>query len=147
VSLRREFVSLASKDEANIAELCRRYRISRETGYKWINRFAREGLGGLQDRCRRPHSSPNKTPGRLEEAVLSIRDRHPAWGGRKIRSRMISLGYKKPPAASTITEILRRNDRLVQEESVKHKPWERFEHSAPNRMWQMDFKGHFPMSK
>jgi transposase InsO family protein len=26
---------------------------------------------------------------------------------------------------------------------VHHKAWQRFEHDAPNRLWQIDFKGHF----
>lgn len=146
LSLRYEFVSLAMREGVNMTELCKRFGISPKTGYKWIHRFERDGLRGLQDRSRRPRSSPNKTPERLEKAVLGIRDKHPAWGGRKIWHRMLNLGYKKPPHASTITDILRRNNRLDPTESAKHKAWKRFERSAPNRMWQMDFKGDFPMA-
>jgi transposase-like protein len=34
-TLRLEFVSLARAPGANIAELCRRFRVSRKSGYKW----------------------------------------------------------------------------------------------------------------
>jgi transposase InsO family protein len=30
-------------------------------------------------------------------------------------------------------------------ESAKHRAWQRFERQAPNELWQMDFKGHFPL--
>jgi transposase InsO family protein len=47
------------------------------------------------------------------------------------------------PAASTITEILRRAGEIDEEEGRKHQAYQRFEHAAPNELWQMDFKGHF----
>lgn len=147
MSLRREFVMLATQSDANIRELCRRFRISAKTGYKWIRRFTEEGDPGLVDRSRRPEKSPLRTPPEQEAAVVAMRDRHRAWGGRKIRARMINQGHQAVPAASTITGILRRHGRLDEDESVKHKAWMRFEHEAPNDLWQMDFKGHFPMRK
>ena len=145
MSLRREFVILANQPDSNIRELCRRFEITPPTGYKWLNRFTDGGLEGLRDDSRRPNRSPSRTPPELEQAVLLMRDRHRAWGGRKIRARLLALGHRRVPAASTITDILRRNGRLDPEECVKHKPWKRFEYDAPNQLWQMDFKGHFPM--
>jgi len=143
MSLKREFVTLA--DQASMTDLCRRFNISRKTGYKWRGRFLREGMEGLQNRSRRPRGSPWKTDRGTVNAVLRIRDHHPAWGGRKIRRRLLDLGFLEVPAASTITEILRREGRLRPEEAEKHEPWRRFEHSAPNDLWQVDFKGDFPI--
>lgn len=54
MSLRYEFVKLATKPNANISELCRRYTISRATAYKWINRYTKNGLSGLYDQSKRP---------------------------------------------------------------------------------------------
>ena len=147
VSLRREFVELATQPDANLRELCRRFGISPPTGYKWMNRFAVGGKEGLVDHPRRPNHSPARTPAELEQAVLSLREAHPAWGGRKLRARLLALGRRRVPAASTITDILRRQGRLDPTESANHKAWQRFEHDAPNRLWQMDFKGHFPVAQ
>lgn len=147
MSLRREFVVLATETDSNIRELCRRYGISPKTGYKWINRFKERGEAGLEEGSRKPHTSPSRTAPDREAAVVALRDRYRAWGGRKIRARMIRLGHQEVPAASTITGILRRHDRLDPEESAKHKAWKRFEHEAPNRLWQMDFKGHFAIAE
>lgn len=145
MSLRKEFIMLASQDCANLSELCRRFGISRKTAYKWLGRYEEGGNEGLQDRSRRPHQSNHRTPQAVEQLALSIRDAHPAWGGRKIKRRLEDLGHEALPSVSTLTEILRRNGRLDAAESAKHTAWKRFEHDAPNRLWQMDFKGHFAL--
>lgn len=145
VSLRREFVMLAEQPERNVRELCRRFSISPKTGYKWIARYRLEGAEGLCDRSRRPKQSPLRAPPEIEEKVLEVREARPAWGGRKIRARLLKLGHRDVPAASTITEILRRHGKLDPAESAKHKPFTRFEYDAPNQLWQMDFKGYFEM--
>jgi len=145
MSLRQEFVvfALNVKRSISLQALCQRFKISPKTGYKWITRYGVEGAQGLKDRSRRPRHSPFKTPEPMEGAVLKVRDRHSAWGGRKIRRSLIQEGLGRVPAASTITEILRRHHRLNPEEASKHQPWQRFVQEAPNRLWQMDFKGHF----
>lgn len=134
---RREFVRLAMLEGVNRRELCRRYGVHPSTGYKWINR--RQADDELVERSRRPHSSPQRTAAELEKRIVEVRDVHPAWGARKIASCLERAGHS-PPALSTIHEILRRTGR------IKHPPGEapasqRFEMSAPNLLWQMDFKG------
>lgn len=141
---RAEFVYLAKQPGANRWELCRRFGISRETGYKWLRREeeALNGSGWAADRSRRPHESPNRSQEALEEAVLKVRDRHPAWGARKIRSCLEWAGIA-PPAHSTVHAILVRHGRILpQRRASAHC---RFEHPEPNLIWQMDFKGRFPL--
>jgi transposase InsO family protein len=143
MSLRLEFVQLARQHGANIRELCRRFDVSAPTAYKWLARFQVEGSTGLADRSRRPCHSPRRTPADVEALVVAERDRYPARGGRKLRRQLTNAGRQAVPAASTITAILRRHARLDPAESAKHRAWQRFEHPAPNQLWQMDFKGHF----
>ncbi|WP_408311246.1 MULTISPECIES: helix-turn-helix domain-containing protein [Paraburkholderia] len=57
MSLRQEFVHLASQHTLTMTELCQRFSISRQTGYKWLDR----GENALSDQSRRPASSPSKT--------------------------------------------------------------------------------------
>ncbi len=147
VSLRKEFAMLASSEGAVMRALCRHYGISPRTGYKWLDRFRREGAAGLAERSRRPRGSPSQTPPAVERAVLEVRDQHPAWGGRKIRRWLLDRGQPRPPSPSTVTAILRRHGQLDPHEGLKHRPYQRFEHPAPNALWQMDFKGHFPVEK
>lgn len=144
---REEFVQLATAAGANLSELCRRFGISRNKGYKWLSRYRAEGLAGLADRSRRPHTSPTRTLEPIEAEVLRIRAQsNNAWGGRKI-ARVLSRDTDHVPAASTITEILRRNGKLEQAGSEHPGPYRRFEHEAPNDLWQMDFKGHFAIGR
>jgi transposase InsO family protein len=139
---RREFVGLAMQEGANRRELCRRFGIHPSTGYKWLERFAADE--GLADRSRRPHASPTRTERDLEERVLAIRDAHPAWGARKI-ARCLEREGLRPPALSTVHEILRRHDRVIRAPGGP-RACQRFEMSAPNLLWQMDFKGHMPLT-
>jgi transposase InsO family protein len=145
MSLRKEFVMLASQSGIDRRELCRRFNISPKTGYKWLTRYQADGDTGLQEQSRRPHHSPWRTGHVLEQAILRVRAQHPAWGGRKIQARLRTLGYQSVPAPSTITAILRRHGRLTREDTAPPHAWQRFEHRTPNALWQMDFKGHFPL--
>jgi transposase InsO family protein len=143
LSERLEFVLLAAQAEAHLRQLCRRFGISPTTGYKWVQRFQATGAAGLQEQSRRPHHSPTQTSEAAERAVIELRRQHPAWGGRKLRARLLALGHQKVPSPSTITSILQRHQLVNPQESAKHRPFHRFEHAHPNDLWQMDFKGDF----
>ncbi len=141
---RREFVSLAMQEGANRRELCRRFGISPDVGYKWLRR-ALAGDGTLADRSRRPHRSPNHCDAAAEAEILAVRHAHPAWGARKIGRYLRDIGLM-PPARSTVHEILRRNG-LVEPPQHGPQPYQRFEKEAPNQLWQMDFKGEMPIGQ
>jgi transposase InsO family protein len=144
---REEFVRLAMGPGANVSELCHRFGISRAKGYKWIDRYRREGRAGLADRPRRPLRSPSRTVAAVEAEVLRIREEsNNAWGGRKI-ARVMGRSAVEVPAPSTITEILRRYGKLEERRHEHPGPHQRFERAEPNELWQMDFKGHFAMAQ
>ena len=92
VSLRQEFITMVQQKTVSVSELCRRYGVSRKTGYKWLGRYRREGPAGLPDRSRRPHQAPGRTPASLEAALVALRQQHPAWRARKLRRRLQILG-------------------------------------------------------
>ncbi len=46
---RLNFVIDAQRGFFPFAELCRRYGVSRKTGYKWLRRLEEEGPEGLKD--------------------------------------------------------------------------------------------------
>src|SRR6202051_3738427 len=141
---RLELVRLAQQGGVSMTELCRRFAISRESGYQYLRRYRAEGIDGLKDRSRRPHSSPTRTAVEMEMRIVDLRAAHP-WGGRKLARRLQDLGIDGVPAVSTVTEVLRRHGKLDPAEAVKHQAFVRFERAAPNDLWQMDFKGHFAL--
>ena len=141
MSERLELVKLARGDSDNFARLCARFGVSRKTGYKWLSRFEREGPSGLEDRSRRPRTSPWQCSDEEEAAVLAVRTAHPVWGGRKIHHYLLNAGRGDVPSPSTITAILHRHDRIDSQRSRQPLAYQRFEYPAPNELWQMDFKG------
>jgi len=145
---REDFVKLASFVGANKSELCRRFGISRSKGHKWLKRYTAQGRAGLGDQSRRPLRSPSRTSEIVEAEVLRIRaNSNNAWGGRKIAKVMRRDGGTVVPSPSTITAILRRHGKLTQWASEHPGPHQRFERAQPNELWQMDFKGHFPIGR
>lgn len=145
VDQRLEFCRLAESGSVSFAELCRRFGIKRDTGYKWMRRYRTEGLEGLADRTRRPVRSPGRSSEEVEALVCDLRRRFPAWGGRKLRGFLLRQGRMGVPAASTITQILRRNGLLASSVPTR-RDYLRWERSAPNELWQMDFKGSFGLA-
>jgi putative transposase len=77
---RMRFATDWERDLYAKAELCERYGISRETGYKWIARFAAEGLDGLRERSRSPHACPHRIASRVAAVICTARQQHPSWG-------------------------------------------------------------------
>jgi transposase InsO family protein len=134
-----EFVALAQAEGANVSALCLRFGIGRTSAYKLLERYRTEGSAGLAERSRKPLASPSRVSEETEAAVVALRHRHPAWGGRKI-ARKLASEYAVAP--STVTGILRRNGIELGRFGGGSKAFTRFEHEAPNDLWQMDFKGH-----
>jgi len=141
MSLRQEFLALAQQPGTNFSQLCRRFGISRKTGYKWWRRYRESGTIGLADRLRRPQHSPRRSRPAIEKEVLLIRDEH-GWGARKIKTCIERAG-QGPVARSTVHAILRRHDRLSSSPEQASGAYQRFEQERPNQLWQMDFKGHY----
>ena len=139
--LRKEFVE-AAQSCANFSSLCREFGITRATGYKWIKRSEKDNT--LSDLSRRPHITANKTPESIELQVVEARIKHPGWGAKKIKASLERKGMDLP-CVKTINNILNRNGLISKDESLKHKPFTRFEKDYCNEMWQTDFKGEFKM--
>ncbi|WOL29954.1 helix-turn-helix domain-containing protein [Pseudomonas fragi] len=67
-------------------------------GADTLNRYEAHGQSGLQEKSRKPATSPKLTSAVLEAQVLVLRQEHPAWGGRTISTLL-----KKQIAPSTVT--------------------------------------------
>lgn len=145
MSNKQKFISMALQNIDSFSALCKAFKISRQCGYKWLNRFKEMGLEGLIEESRRPISSPQKTSCVIEKKILQVREDHPAWGGRKIFAYLARKGNTDLPNPSTITRILHRHGKISEEDSLKKKKFIKFEHALPNQLWQMDFKGHFAL--
>src|ERR1700741_2030658 len=91
---RREF-ALKALGTLNFRGLCREYGISTKTGYKWRERFLRQGLEGMGEESRRPRRSP----GQMSESQVC----------EMVKLKLgISIGGRVRPARYTIAATDRR---------------------------------------
>ena len=144
---RRLFINDHRHSVFPFTELCARYGISRKTGYKWIARFEGGGYLALADLTRRPRSCAHRTPTATEEAILTVRRRHPFWGAKKLlklcRRRNPEWTW---PARSTTCSILKRNGLIPEvrrRRQLGHPGRPMKPMAAPNEIWTADFKGEF----
>ena len=144
---RTQFIADYLRDSLAITELCEHYGISRKTGYKWIERYLRQGPAGLEERSRRPRRAPNQTAEEIVTAILDARRRHPAWGGKKL---LALLHKRRPrwllPGRSTACDILSRHGMVPtrrQRRRVGHPGKPTSQILAPNDVWSADYKGQF----
>jgi hypothetical protein len=77
--------------------------------------------------------------------IVALRGEYPCWGGRKIHHVLRRRGVVPLPHANTITGILHRHGLIGEEASAAHHAFQRFERATANELWQIDFKGHFPV--
>ncbi len=145
---RIELVHLYRSGRYRVAELAAAFGVSRKTAYKWLGRFAQDGLAGLEERSRAPHRHPNATPLAVVQAVLQAKAAHPTWGPAKLLppsegDAELSAAW---PAPSTRGAILDRHG-LVHKRRPRRRtpPWTQpFQQCrGPNDVWCVDFKGWF----
>ncbi len=147
VKERMRFVMVVESGLFSMAEACERYGISRVTGYKWWDRFQKEGPKGLEDRPRRPQTSPCRTPKGVETLIIELRKAHTTWGPEKL---LDVLNRRHPelrlPARSTVAVILKREgliEKPRRRRSHRHPGRPFVETGKPNDLWTTDFKGEF----
>ena len=147
IESRLRFIERHAAGEETVAELCRKFGISRKTGYKLISRYESYGEDGLLELSRAPHHHPNATPRQVAERIVEAKRERPTWGPKKIVARLRSIEPDVPwPSPSTASGILGRAG-LVRRRKRRRRAtrWgEPFAHAQhPNDVWSVDLKGWF----
>jgi transposase InsO family protein len=139
VEQRLDMVLAPERDGLKVREVCALYGVSRDTFYRWRDRYEAEGIAGLEDRSSRPARSPGRINPAIEHHIIELRTSHPRWGPRRIRAELRRRGNEHPPARSTIERVMHRNGLMVDAPPVPaRKPLRRFVRSQPNELWQTD---------
>jgi transposase InsO family protein len=147
VDLRMQFANEWDAGCWSMTELCADYRISRKTGYKWLQRYELAGFAGLHDQSRRPHHSPQATDPALVEQLVTLRIKHPTWGARKL----LAVARRRDPDAawpsrSAVCDLLNARA-LIRRRPKRYRrvaaPTHLVPITGPNQTWTADFKGHF----
>ncbi len=142
---RLRFVAEWLSGEVSKTELCEAYGISRRVGYKWLARYAAEGVSGLADRSHAPLVHGRATPADLVEKIVGLRRNRPTWGPRKLLAKLEQLHPQLTwPSHSTVHELLKREG-LVQARRLRRRPpprpGELVTPERPNQVWAVDHKG------
>jgi transposase InsO family protein len=96
------------------------------------------------ERSRRPLRSPTRTDAEVEAKVVQLRQQE-GWGAKAIR-HVLERDQEIRLGRMTVHRILERHGQIAADQ--RHRPaLTRFERQQPNQLWQMDFKGQFPMGK
>ena len=92
--VRKNLVKYASV--FGISAAAREYSTTRKTVRKWLYRYNRYGLNGLEDESRKPKHSPFKMKKAEEEKIIKIRKKHPYMGAERIK---YEFKIKRSPGA------------------------------------------------
>lgn len=130
-----------------VSEIAERFGVSRQAVYDWRERHRQDPETGLQDRSRRPHTSPTRTAEAIEQRVIAERNRW-GFGAKKILRR---LQDEEPdvawPPRSTIDAIFTRAG-LTERRRKSRKRFapvaaeQAYESEAPGEVMTADYKGH-----
>jgi putative transposase len=147
LELRKDFVRAAATQQDSHSELCRKFAISRVTGYKWLRRFNDSGEAGLEELSRAPQHSPQAISESTVQQIVTLREKHPRWGPRKLRAYWAARHPTEHwPALSSIGELLKREGLShPRRKRARTPPYEKpLQHAqSPNQVWCTDFKGWF----
>src|ERR687892_936267 len=128
-----------------VCNICKSYGTSRKTYYKWNKRYKQNGIEGLSESSRRPHTIKYKkvTP-EVEETILDLRLTK-RFGCNRIKfrlKRVIGLSL----STRTIYKMLKRHGLNILKCQYKRRSYRRFVMKHPNDMVQMDILGPFYLS-
>jgi putative transposase len=146
MSQRVEFVMKSFNPNVNFSDLCAEYTISTKTGYKWKERFIKEGLPGLKDKSTRPFSHPKKISEDVICELIRIKKMKKNWGPKKIR--LVYAQHHEGeyiPSRTSVERILKKAGFVKKKRRQKQYTSERITNRVipqqSNDVWTVDFKG------
>ena len=98
---------------------------------KWVERYRREGLAGLQDRSSRPHRLRRPTPQTVIEEIERLRRQR--WTGKQIAAQ---VGV----SPATVSRVLRRLGLNKLNALEPAEPVRRYERENPGELIHIDIK-------
>jgi transposase InsO family protein len=124
-----------------VAEVARQYGASRQSVHTWLRRFQAQGRIGLEERSRRPGSSPTRLPAEIEALICELRRAHRRWGPRRIVHELGLRGVSPVPGRTTVYRVLVRNGLVEPQKQNHQRRYRRWQREAPMQLWQMDIMG------
>lgn len=132
----------------NVSRTCWHFGIGRMTFYRWLRKFQRYGVVGLNEQSQRPKNFRRPTTAwNTVIRIVQLRKQYPAWSKYKLRALLAREGIQV--SASTVGRVLKRRGLIDKRVSKKRRkavlrPKVRFPRglriSQPGDLSQMDTK-------
>jgi transposase InsO family protein len=142
VEQRYDAVLAVIRDGLTVSEVAEKIGVSRQSLYRWMARYERDGLDGLAERSHRPNRCPHQMAAEVEARILELRRLHPAWGPIRLQHMLARETGTEPPSHMAIYRALTRHGLIDPKARRKKLPtYKRWERGRPMELWQMDIVG------
>ncbi len=142
MSMARVVILAVVFERRPVSEVARSYGVSRRWVQKLLRRYEAEGEAAFTPRSRRPHSSAQRTPSAVEDAIVALRKTLSEQGldaGAETIAWHLRCQHGGAPSTATIWRILtRRGFVMPQPHKRPRSSWHRFAAELPNELWQCD---------
>lgn len=149
VEQRRALVETLLEGAEPVVSICRNFGVSRQTAYKFLQRFRSEGGAGLNNRVAASGSTPAPQAVRWRQWVLRLRRSEPTWGARKLLWLLRQQGARRClPAERTVQRWLKQAGFVARKKQPRRqvRPTRRSRGRIArrsNQVWTIDLEGWF----
>jgi transposase InsO family protein len=149
MSMARVVVVAVVLEGRSKSEVARDYGVSRQWVQTLVRRYRAEGEVAFEPRSRRPHSSPHRIAGEVEDAIVALR-KQLSEAGHDAGAETIAWHLRRQagtsPSTATIWRVLSRRGFVTpQPHKRPRSSWRRFQAELPNELWQADIT-HWPLA-
>jgi putative transposase len=140
--IRKKVVEKYYELHKNASQTARELHMKRQTVSFWVQRYKCEGIEGLKNRSRAPHTIPHKTPASIEDKIIAVAKAKKCHIGQdRIQNILDDLGWHRSTA--TINRIMHEHD-LIKKRIRKYKKKKQIQAYKKTlkalRHWQVDVK-------
>jgi transposase InsO family protein len=132
--------------EASMTSLCTQYRISRKTGYKWVERYQEYGESGLKDLSRAPDSPKRAYEDAIIYRAIDYKLLKRNWGPKKIAWKLKELYPEEHwPSSSRLHQVFKEHHLVKSRKLRGYLPGTAAlgDFNDCNDTWTVDRKGWF----
>jgi putative transposase len=109
------------------------YYISERTVRRWAKSHSQDKENGLRPKKTGPKRSPRATSPSLEQRIIRLKEKYPAWGARRIKHQ-----FNLTRSWRTVHRILKKHGLLIRIKAKPQPASKRFQRQHVDSMWQGD---------
>ncbi len=115
------------------SEIGETYNILERTVGRWAKSHRQDKETGLRPKKTGPKRSSRATSPSLEQRIIRLKEKYPAWGARQIKHQ-----FNLPCSWRTVHRIFRTHGLLIRIKAKPQQAGKRFQRQQVESMWQGD---------